>query len=204
MRKILSTLSLLLLSIPAIAEERLPTIDPNQYNDDQKKAAEAFMAARHVPVFGPFEPLMYSPDVMTNARSMGDYLRYHSVLGNVLSEFVILVTARQWSQDYEWYVHAPLALKAGIAPEKVEAIKLGKRPERMTDDEAMLYDFSMELHQTQHVSSQLFQRVEKRFGKRGIVDLTAISGYYVFLAMQLNVAEYPIPSDGNKLPSVAK
>src|SRR3954452_1754008 len=78
---------------------RLPTIAPADYTDDQKKAADDFVAARKVPVFGPFEPLMHSPQVMTLARSMGDYLRYNSAIGNTLSELAILITARQWTQD---------------------------------------------------------------------------------------------------------
>src|SRR5450756_960292 len=89
----------------ALAQQRLPTIAPEQYTADQKKAAEEFLAARKVPVFGPFEPMMHSPEVMSMARSMGDYLRYHSAIGNSLSELVILVTAREWS--------APCVLFAG-------------------------------------------------------------------------------------------
>ena len=85
-------------------------------------AAEDFLAARKVPVFGPFEPMMHSPEVMNMARAMGDYLRYHSAIGNTLSELAILVTAREWSQDYEWYVHYPIALKAGIAKDIADAI----------------------------------------------------------------------------------
>ncbi len=98
-----------------LAQQRLPTIPPDQYTADQKRAAEEFLAARKVPVFGPFEPMMHSPEVMNMARAMGDYLRYHSAIGNTLSELVVLVTAREWSQDYEWYVHYPIALKAGVA-----------------------------------------------------------------------------------------
>ena len=92
---------IMLASAPALAQQRLPSIPPEQYTDEQKKAAEEFLAARKVPVFGPFEPMMHSPQVMSIARSTGDYLRYHSAIGNTLSELVILVTAREWSQDYE-------------------------------------------------------------------------------------------------------
>jgi 4-carboxymuconolactone decarboxylase len=104
----------MLVATPALAEQRLPTIPPDRYTADQKKAAEEFLAARKVPVFGPFEPMMHSPEVMNLARSMGDYLRYHSSVGNTLSELIILITAREWSQDYEWYVHyARLRSKQG-------------------------------------------------------------------------------------------
>src|SRR5437660_8709609 len=85
-------LAAVLFAASASAQQRLPTIPPDQYTTDQKKAAEEFLAARKVPVFGPFEPMMYSPEVMNMARAMGDYLRYHSAIGNTLSELVILVT----------------------------------------------------------------------------------------------------------------
>lgn len=184
----------------ARAEDRLPTIPPVQYSPEQKQAAEAFEAARKVPVFGPFEPLMYSPEVMSLARSMGDYLRYKPKIGTTLSELVILVNARHWTQDYEWYVHAPIARKVGIAPEAIAAIRDGRRPTGLPEDQETAYDFTAELLQNKRVSDATFARAEKLFGKPGVVDLTAVSGYYTFLAMELNVARYPLPKDGTPLP----
>ena len=183
----------------AQAAERLPTIAPAQYTDEQKKAADDFLSARKVPVFGPFEPLMHSPQVMSQARAMGDYLRYNSAIGNTLSELAILVTAREWTQDYEWYVHHPIALKVGIKPEIADAIADGRRPAGMSDDEEIVYDFSTELHRNKRVSDSTFARAEKRFGKKGVVDLTGINSYYALLAMQLNVAQYQMPKDGKRL-----
>ena len=183
----------------AQAAERLPTIAPAQYTDEQKKAADDFLSARKVPVFGPFEPLMHSPQVMSQARAMGDYLRYNSAMGNTLSELAILVTAREWTQDYEWYVHHPIALKVGIKPEIADAIADGRRPAGMSNDEEIVYDFSTELHRNKRVSDSTFARAEKRFGKKGVVDLTGINSYYALLAMQLNVAQYQMPKDGKRL-----
>src|ERR1700728_5183195 len=113
------------------AEERLPTIPRARYSEEQKQAAADFEAARKVPVFGPFEPMMYSPQVMSQARAMGDYLRYKSAIGNTLSELAILITAREWTQDYEWSLHYPIALKAGIRKEVADDIALGRRPTGM-------------------------------------------------------------------------
>lgn len=191
---ILSTLA------AARAQDRLPTIPPQDYTPEQKQAAEAFAQARGKPPFGPFEPLMYSPEVMTLARSMGDYLRYKPKISTTLSELVILMTARRWTQDYEWYVHAPIAQKAGIAPEIIAAIRDGRRPAQMSDDEMTVYEFTAELQDTKRVSDATFARAEARFGKAGVVDLAAISGYYTFLAMELNAARYAIPADGKPLP----
>ncbi len=178
----------------ALAQERLPTIPPAQYDEAQKKAAAEFLEARKTAVFGPFEPLMHSPEVMTLARSMGDYLRYKPGIGTTLSELAILVTAREWSQDYEWHVHAPIAAKQGIKPEIIAAIRDGRRPEGMSVDETTIYDFCIELLRNKRVSDATFAKAEKRWGKPAVVDLVGISGYYTFLAMQLNVAKYAVPN----------
>jgi 4-carboxymuconolactone decarboxylase len=158
--------STLLTAAAAQAADRLPVIPPDQYTPEQKKAAEEFLAARKVPVFGPFEPLMHSPQVMTQARSMGDYLRYNSAIGNTLSELVILITAREWTQDYEWYVHYPIAIKAGIKPEVAAAIADGRRPEGLSEDEQIVYDFSVELHRNKRVSDPTFARAESASARR--------------------------------------
>ena len=189
-----------LIGYSACAEERLPTIPPAQYSAEQKQAAADFEAARKVPVFGPFEPLMYSPAVMSQARAMGDYLRYKSAIGNTLSELAILLTAREWTQDYEWSVHYPIALKAGIRPEVADAIADGRRPMALSADEEIVYDYAMELLRNKQVSNSTFERAKARFGAKGVVDMTGIVGYYSFLAMQLNVAQYAPGKDARKLP----
>ena len=120
-------------------------------------------------------------------------LRYKSAIGTTLSELAILVTARVWTQDYEWHVHAPIAVQAGIRQEIVDAIRDGRRPTGMSADEEMVYDFSIELQRNKRVSDATFERVEKRFGKKGVVDLTGIHGYYTLLAMQMNVARFEEP-----------
>lgn len=176
----------------ASATDRLPTIAPDQYSPEQQQAAKDFEAARKAKVFGPFEPLMHSPQVMTLARSMGDYLRFHSAIGNTLSELVILVTAREWTQDFEWSFHYPIALKAGISKDVADAIADGRRPSGMTADEEMVYDYTTELAHTHRVSDRTFARVKARFGEKGVVDMTGIAGYYTFLAMQLNAAQYKL------------
>jgi 4-carboxymuconolactone decarboxylase len=195
-----STLTLSTLSFQAAhAAERLPTIAPESYTQEQQEAAEEFMEARGAPVFGPFQPLMHSPRLMNQGRAMGDYLRYNSAIGNTLSELVILVTAREWSQDYEWYVHYPIALRAGIKSEIADAIAEGRRPTGMSEAEEIVYDFSIELHRNKQVSEYTYQRAQKQFGNKGVVDLTGINGYYTFLAMQMNMAQYPLPEGATKL-----
>jgi 4-carboxymuconolactone decarboxylase len=130
---------------------------------------------------------------------MGDYLRYKSAIGNTLSELAILVTAREWTQDYEWFVHCPIALKAGIRQEITDAIAEGRRPTAMNPDEEIVYEYSMELLKNKQVSNATFERAKSRFGTKGVVDLTGIVGYYTFLGMQLNAAQYPVPKEAKKL-----
>jgi 4-carboxymuconolactone decarboxylase len=193
------------IGVPAArAEERLPTIPPAQYSEEQKQAAADFEAARKVPVFGPFEPMMYSPQVMSQARAMGDYLRYKSAIGNTLSELAILMTAHAWSQDYEWAVHYPIALKAGVRREVADDVGAGRRPARMSPEEEAVFDFTSELLRNKQVSDATFERAKSRFGSKGVVDMTGIVGYYTFLAMQLNVARYQVAMDGKKLPRVPR
>jgi 4-carboxymuconolactone decarboxylase len=185
------------------AEEWLPTIPPAQYTEEQKQAAADFEAARKVPVFGPFEPMMYSPQMMSTARAMGDYLRYKSAIGNTLSELVILMTARAWTQDFEWFYHYPIALKAGIRKQLADDIAVGRRPSAMSGDEATVFDFTSELLRNKQVSDTTFKRAKARLGANGVVDMTGLVGYYTLLAMQLNVAHYPA-MNGRKLPQLAR
>jgi 4-carboxymuconolactone decarboxylase len=188
----------------ALAQQRIPTIPPASYTPEQKQAAEAFEAARKAPVSGPFEVLMHSPQVMTVARTMGDYLRYKSAIGTTLSELVILITAREWTQDYEWHVHHPIALKAGIKPAIADAIAEGRRPAGMSEDEEIVYEFSTELHRNKRVSDTTYARAEKRFGRQGVIDLTGVNAYYSLLAMEMNMAQYEPPAGSRRLERFPK
>lgn len=196
----LSLITALALHEVAIAQTRLPEIPVDQYTVEQQKAAQEFEVARKKAPWGPFAMLMYSPQLMNNARAMGDYLRYNSAFDNALSEFAILITAREWSQDYEWSVHYPIAIKAGLKPEIAQSLKEGRRPEGMTEDQSTVYDFTIELQRNKQVSDATFAKTEKRFGKKGAVDLAGIAGYYTFLAMEMNMARRPAPIGNERLP----
>lgn len=181
------------LAITAVAQDRMPEIPPEKMTPEQKKAAEEFLATRHTPVFGPFVPLLRSPQVMLRFKEFGDYLRYKSTLPPKLNEFVILITARQWTQNYEWATHAPIALKAGLNPEIVKAVADGRRPAAMSEDEDLVYEFSIELHRNQSVSDATYQRALAKFGEQTVMDLIGVNGYYTALAMVLNTARTPLP-----------
>jgi len=179
----------------AMPADRMPPIPADKMTPEQKKAAEEFLAERKIPVFGPFVPLLRSPEVMQRARAMGDYLRYRTVLPPKLNEFAILITARQWTQQYEWDVHHPIAIKAGLDAEIAKAVAEGRRPKAMPEEEEIIYEFCIELHRNQSVCDATYARAVARFGEQGVIDLVGVNGYYTFLAMALNVARTPTPKN---------
>ena len=179
----------------ARAQDRMPEIPADKMTEAQKKAAEEFAAGRGMKVFGPFVPLLRSPEVMLRAKAMGDYLRFKSVLPPKLNEFVILITARQWTQQYEWQVHYPIALKAGLEPEVAKAVAEGRRPPAMSADEEIVYELCDELHRTQGVSDATYARAVARFGEQGVIDMLGVNGYYTFLAIVMNTTRTALPAD---------
>ena len=174
--------------------DRLPPIPADELTEAQKKAASEFEAARRQQVFGPFTPLLRSPELMLRASALGDYLRYRNALPRDVSELAILLMSRRWTQQYEWYVHAPDARTAGLSADIVQAVADGRRPERMTEDQEIVYDFSTELAEYRSVTDRTYARVVARFGERGMMDLVGVNGYYSFISMVLNVARTPLPS----------
>src|ERR1700741_4706872 len=138
--------------------ERMLPIEPDQWSAEQQKAAEEFQSGRGYAVSGPFAIMLRSPEVMLRAKAMGDYLRFRNVLPKRVSEMVILVTAREWTQQYECAYHYGFALEEGLATWAIEAIAEGPRPDGMKPDEAAAYDFSIELHRTRRVSDTTYAR----------------------------------------------
>ena len=177
----------------AEAQDRMPPIPADKMTEAQKKAAAEFTAARGN-LTGPWVALLRSPEVVNRARALSDYLRFNSVLPPRLSEFVILITARQWSQPYEWNAHHTLALKGGLNPEIAKAIAEGRRPQHMAEDEDVAYDFCMELHRNHSVSDPTYARALSKFGEQGIIDMIGLTGYYTMISMVLNTARTPLPA----------
>jgi 4-carboxymuconolactone decarboxylase len=186
----------------APAHDRMPPIPKEQWTDAQKKAAAEFAAARKQEVFGPFAVMLRSPEVMLRASAMGDYMRYRTVLPPRLNELIILITARHWTQQFEWYVHQPSALKAGLDPGIVNAVADGRRPDGMSAEEAIVYDFTIELLRSQNVSDAVYARAVAAFGEQGVIDMVGVAGYYSFLSMMMNTARTAVPAD-SAVPSLA-
>ncbi|MBI2188827.1 MAG: carboxymuconolactone decarboxylase family protein [Acidobacteria bacterium] len=179
--------------------ERLGAIPDEHLTPQHREARAAFRQSRGTEVFGPFLPLLWSPEVMVRAAALGEYLRERSVFPPHLSELMILIAARHWSQQYEWSLHCPIALQAGVAPEVADAVAAGRRPERLSREQDILYDLCTELLQTQGVSDATYARALEAFGERGVVEAVAITGYYSMLAMVLNTARTPPIPGGSTL-----
>jgi 4-carboxymuconolactone decarboxylase len=195
--------ALILFSIAgtAAAQDRMPPIPDDKMTDAQKRVAAEIIAGPRGKLVGPFIPLLRSPELMSRMQKVGEYIRYQNSLGHKLTEFTILITARRWTQEFEWDSHYELALKAGMEPEIVAAVREGRRPTGMTLDEEVVYDFCAELAQNQSVSDATYTRALKSFGEQGVIDLTCTVGYYTSLAMIMNVARTPLPE--GKTPALA-
>ena len=178
----------------------MPPIAAEDMTEAQTAAVAELAAVRGIVPRGPWIPLLRSPEVLGRTRAMGDYLRYDTSLPPQLSEFLILLTAREWSQRYEWAAHYPIALDAGIDPEIVNAVAEGRVPEHMTDDQAILHALFAELIGTNQVSDETYGRAVAAFGERGVIDAVGIIGYYTLLAMVMNTARTPVPATASDVP----
>ena len=180
---------------------RLKPLTENDMSEAQLKAVRDLaggLRGRFNPN-GPNAALLRSPELMERTQKVGEYLRYKSSIPVRLNEFAILITAREWTAQTEWHAHHPLALEAGLDPAVAADLAQGRRPAGMKEDEAIVYRFCKEIHDTKEVSDAAYRAVAERFGERGVMDLIALTGYYTMLAMVLNVTRQPLP-DGAAPP----
>ena len=160
---------------------------------EQKVMLEHLFAGERGGANGPFNVELRSPEMGDLAQKLGAQLRFHSSLPNKLNELAIIMTARFWTAQYEWYAHKRAALQAGLNPAIVEAIQNGKRPAAMAKDEAAVYTFCTEVLNTKHVSDATFQTAKDAVGEKGVVDLMGVMSWYQMVSMLLNVDRYPLP-----------
>ena len=180
------------MSIPF--HDRMPPIPQEQWTDAQKNAADEFGEIRGQEVFGPFAVMLRSPEVMLRAAAMGEYMRYRTVLPARLNEFIILLTARHWTQQFEWHVHQPAALKAGLEPRYRQRRGRGPPAEGCRSDKHRVRIHERAAAQPERERSGL-AAAAARFGEQGVIDMVGVAGYYSFLSMMMNTARTPVPAD---------
>ena len=180
-------------------EPRFSQLTMDQLNDQQKPLAEQIMKVSSVGIGGPYNPLLRSPVLGQRMFDLLHYLRWETSMPLKLNEFAILIIGRQWRSQVEWLAHAPLAIKAGLSPDIVAELKANKRPSNMPPQESVVYDFVTELTTQHAVSDETFNRAKGLLGEQQVVDLTAVAGSYVAVAMLLAMSEEGVPS-GRELP----
>jgi 4-carboxymuconolactone decarboxylase len=177
------------LSVAAHADERFSELRLDQLTPEQQQMAVMLKTPPRSSELngGPFNAYARSPGLGLLLLHVSDYVRFNSSLAPRLSEFAIMIAARQWSQPYEWRAHYPLAIKGGLDRQIVVDLGAGRRPQGMKDDETALYDFCTELYRDRNVSDAAFKAALSKFGERGIMDLIGIIGYYDIASMALIV-----------------
>lgn len=172
-------------------KDRMPPVPREQMDEAQRAAADELAAGPRKGVKGPFIPLLRSPQLLARLQKVGEYLRFESALPRRLNELVTLVVARAFTQQFEWFTHVPLALQAGTSPRTLDDLREGRRPDGMSREEEIGYDFATELLQHRGVSEGTYRAAAEALGERGIVDLVALVGYFATVSMVLNVAHTP-------------
>jgi 4-carboxymuconolactone decarboxylase len=197
------------------SERRFKVLTQDEMTPAQRELADNIRSGPRAAVSGsaanasgnsvgsPFNVFLRSPELGDPLQRVGSYIRFKSTLGMRLNEMAILITARYWNSQYEWFAHHRLALQAGLDPQVAQAIAQGKRPSQMKPDETVVYNFSHELHHDKHVSDGTFKAALDMFGEQGVMDLIGVNGYYSLVSMVLNVDRTPIPAGGTPpLPSL--
>jgi 4-carboxymuconolactone decarboxylase len=195
---------------PSVRAEEITRFLPmkaEQLNPEQKKWADMISAPPRNAKFvnPPYRAYIYNPDLANRLSALSDYLRWNTSLPPRLSELAILITARQWTAQYEWYAHYPLALKGGLDPKIADAVAAGQRPDGMKEDETALYDLASELYRDKKVSDPVYKAALDQFGERGIMDIIGIIGYYDLVSMTLITMQAGMPDDKVKpLPALTR
>jgi len=202
MKKWLAAIAMaaLIASAPASRAEDITRFAPlkaDELSPSQKAWADMIAAPPRNAKFGnpPYRAYIRNPDLAPRLSALSEYLRWNTTLAPRLSEFAILITARQWTAQYEWFAHYPLALKAGLDPKILGDLAAGRRPDTMRDDEAALYDLVTALYRDKKVTDLIYKAAADKFGERGVMDIIGIIGYYDLVSMTLITMQAGAPND---------
>ncbi len=179
---------------------RLPALTPDQLSPEQKRLYDEIAGPRGGSVGGPFAVWLRIPRIAEAANRMGNSLRLEGELDRRLFELAILVIARHWSAQYEWFVHEKAALAAGLSGEVVEALRHRRTPTFARDDERLIYELVSELQETRTLSQASFDRALAALGPDLLIELVSVIGFYTTAAMMINAFDAPVPGGAQPLP----
>ena len=172
---------------------RIPLFPLDDMSVEQQRVYDTVVSGPRGVVVGPLRAALHRPELAEKWQQFGEILRYRTSLAPRLSELAILITARHWTSQLEWQQHAPAALKGGLSPAVIESIRNGQRPGFGAGDEQAVYDFCREMHEQKSVGNDTYARAHELLGTLGVVELTALVGYYTMVAMTLLAHEIPLP-----------
>lgn len=178
---------------------RIPLVSPDSMTDEQLRVYERIVAGPRKAMVGPLRAALHNPELAERWQQLGALLRFGTSLSARISELAILVTARRWNSQVEWHIHAEAARKAGISDAVIDAIRQAQAPHFNSLGEIAVYEFARELQESGQISEQTYAEVQRELGVAGVVELTAIIGYYTMVSMTLNAHEIPLP-DGSVGP----
>lgn len=172
---------------------RLPNLTPETMSDTQRAIHDEIVSGPRGSIGGPFLAWLQSPELADRAQALGEYVRFDSVLPAQLSELAILVTARHWRAQFEWWIHAQIAEEAGLPRAVIDAVHAGDDPPFATDAQRAVYDFAKEIYARRRVSTETYDNAVTHLGLQGTVDLVGVLGYYALVSMTLNTFEMSVP-----------
>ena len=183
-----------------VIRERLPLIADDQLDADQRRVAQALKNGPRNGVVGPFIPLLYAPNISERIEPLGSELRFFGTLDRRVHELIVCLVAATTRNKFEWAVHVPAALSLGVSEQQIDAIRSGQTPQDLAVNEAVAFEFATSLMASNEVSDELFDAATAHFGQSGVVELTAVIGYFVMMCWILNVAGTPAPPDSTVPP----
>lgn len=173
---------------------RIPLPQGDQLDPEQRRVHDAIASLRNGHIPAHYRAALYNPELSDKWQQLGELLRYRTSLPLRLSELAILVTATYHRCEYEWHMHVDVARETGLPDEVIDAIRAGRRPDFASTEDAAVFDYCTELFETKFVSDAVYQRTIEAISTRGIVELTALVGYYAMVAMSVNAHQLPLPA----------
>jgi 4-carboxymuconolactone decarboxylase len=179
---------------------RVPDVPFDELTAEQKRIHNEIAGTRSGSVRGPFALWIRNPALADVANQFGNALRLHGKMDKRLFELTVLIVARHWSAQYEWYTHERAALKVGLSAEVVEAIREKKSPEFAREDERLVYEVISEINEKRTLGQASYDRALAAFGLELLIELIATAGFYSMVAMTLNAFDAPVPGGMRPLP----